>query len=193
MADDFIEALKGDWTAGGAEAEVVRLRCRRWVPHALLAADMLGAVAMAVFGAIYAVLAVRYRDLLFGLSAIAMLPVGVPLIASSVRVRWRALTWQDETSEGVLRSSLQRLRATRRALDLARWASAVLFALAALVGLAALAGWLREPRPILLSIVATWVLAGALSLAWIGWRQRGVGRQIAGCETLLRQFQESAG
>ncbi len=193
MADDFIEGLKGDWTGGGAEAEVVRLRRRRWIPHALLAADLAGAVTMAVFGTIYAVLAVRYRDLLFGLSAIAMLPVGVPLIAGGMRTRWRALAWQDETSEGVLRSSLQRLKATRRVLDLARWASAVLFALAALVWLASLAGWLREPRPLLLLIVATWVLAGVLSLAWVGWRQKGVGRQVAGCETLLRQFQESDG
>jgi hypothetical protein len=192
MTDDFIASLKTDWTHGG-EAAVLRLRRRRWIPHALLAADLLGAVTMAVSGAVYAVLAVRDRDLLFGLSAVAMLPVGLPLIAAGVRMRWRALAWQDETSEGVLQSSLHRLQATRRVLALAGWGSAVLFALAALVWLASLAGWLREPRPMLLLIVATWVLAGALGLAWVGWRQQGVGRQIAGCETLLRQFQDSGG
>ena len=193
MADDFIEALKDDWTGGEAAAAVVRLRRRRWIPHALIAADLLGAVTMALFGAVYAVLAARYRDLLFGLSAIAMLLVGVPLIVSGVRMRWRALAWQDETSEGVLQSSLQRLGATQRVLDLARWASAVLFALTAVIWFVSLAGWVREPRATLLLISATWLLGGALSLVWVQCRRKGVGREIAACERLLRQFQESGG
>jgi hypothetical protein len=192
MADDFIGSLKADWDRTGAEAEVVRLRRRRWAPHALLAADLMGAATMVVFGLIYAVLAVRARDLLFGLSAIAMLPVGLPLIGASVRMRWRSLAWEGETSEGVLRSSLRRLEATRRALALGRAASVVLFTLAALVLAAAAAGWVREPWAALAWIVASWVLAGLLGLGWIGWRLARVRLQIAGCEALLRQFEESA-
>lgn len=192
MADDFIGSLKGDWTGAGVEAEVVRLRRRRWVPHALMAADLVGAAAMAVFGMIYAVLAVEHRDLLFGLSAIAMLPVGLPLAAAGVGVRWRALAWEGETSGGVLKSSLKRLDATRGVLRLARAASAVLFVLAAVVWAAALVGWVREPRTALAVITGTWLLAGLLGLAWVHWRLARVGQRIAACEALLRQFEESA-
>ena len=193
MADDFIGSLKADWDRQGAEASVVRLRRRRWTPHALLAADLLGAVAMAVFGAVYAALAVKYRDLLFALSAIAMLPVGLPLVAAALRVRWRALAWEGETAEGVLRSSLRRLDATRRVLMLGRAASIVLFALTLAVWGAGLAGWVREPWTTLFVISSSWILAGLAGLGWIRWRLARVAREIAGCEALLGQFEGSAG
>ncbi len=193
MADDFIGSLKADWGREGAEATVLRLRRRRWAPHALLAADLLGAVVMAVFGLGYGALAVKYRDLLFALSAVAMLPVGLPLVGSGLRMRWRALAWEGETPEGVLQSSLRRLAATDKVLRLARSAAVVLFALAAMVWAAALAGLVREPRSILAVITSSWVLAGLCGLAWIRWRLARVARDIAGCEGLLRQFEDSAG
>ena len=192
MADDFIGSLKGDWDREGAERAMVRLRRRRWAPHALLAADLLGAVAMAAFGLIYAAMAVRYRDLLFALSAIAMLPVGLPLVGAGARMRWRALAWEDQTSEGVLQSTLRRLDATRRVLRLGRFASAVLFVLAVIVWAAALGGLVHEPRTILALITMTWILAGLLGLGWIRWRLSRVAQEIAGCEALLRQFEQAS-
>jgi hypothetical protein len=193
MSDDFIGSLKADWDGAGAEAELIRLRRRRWTPHAWLAADALGAATMIVFGFIYAALAVRYRDLLFALSAIAMLPVGLPLATTAVVTRWRALAWEGETAEGVLRSSLRRLEATRKALRLGRVGAIVLLATAVIVWAGALVDLVREPRGVLAIITGTWVLAGVSGLGWNRWRLARVGREIAGCETLLRQFEMSAG
>ncbi|HEV2700236.1 MAG TPA: hypothetical protein VGV09_01295 [Steroidobacteraceae bacterium] len=192
MVDDFIRSLKADWDPKGIEATVVRLRRRRWIPLALLALDLMSAATMALFGLIYAGLALRYRDLLFALSAIAMLPVGLPLVAGGIRVRWRALVWEGTTSEDVLQSSLRRLVATAKVLQLARSGTVVLFVLAMVVWAAALTGLLREPRAILFVITATWVLAGLGGLGWIQWRLARVGREIAGCDALLRQFELSA-
>ena len=193
MADDFIGPMKADWDREGAERAVVRQRRQRWTPHALLAADLLGGVVMAAFGAIYAALAMKSRDLLFALSAIAMLAVGVPLTAVGARMRWRALSWEDETAEGVLRSSLRRLDATRRVLRLGRAACLVLFVLTLTVWAAALRGLVREAWPSLAVITATWILAGLLGLGWVRWRLGRVARGIAGCQALLRQFQRSTG
>jgi hypothetical protein len=192
MSDDFIGSLKADWDALDAEQAVVRLRRRRWTPHAWLAADLLGAVTMVVFGLIYAALAVKFHDLLFALSAIAMLPLGLPLATAAVVMRWQSLAWEGETAEGVLRSTLRRLEATRRALRLGRAGAVVLLALAAIVWAGALADLVREPKGVLAIITATWGLAGLAGLGWNRLRLIRVGREIAGCVALLRQFEESA-
>lgn len=192
MADDFIGSLKADWDREGAEASLVRLRRRRWTPHALLAADFLGAVVMAVFGLGYAALAVKHHDLLFALAAVAMLPISLPLVATGLKVRWRALAWEGETSEGVLRSSLRRLDATRRVLQLGRGGAVTLLALALAVWAAALAGWVREPRSIVTVIMASWILAGLGMLGWVQWRLGRTARERVGCELLLRQFDSAS-
>ncbi len=191
MADDFLGSIKADWDRSGADAELIRLRRRRWVPQALLAADILGSIALAAFGVGFAILAARYRDLLFGLSAVVMLPIGLPLVLAGVRMRWRSLRWDDETPEGVLRSSVARLQATSKVLKLGRYAACALFALILAVWAAALAGLLREPRAILAVITATWFVTGLMSLGWIEWRLRRVAREHSGCEALLRQFELS--
>ena len=191
MADDFIGSLKADWDRSGADAELLRLRRRRWAPPALLAADILGTILLTGFGVGFAMLAARYRDLLFGLSAFVMLPVGLPLVLAGIRIRWRSLRWDDETPEGVLRSSLGRLEATSTILKLGRWAACALFALIIAVWAVALAGLLREPRAILAMITATWFVTGLMMLGWIEWRTRRVARERSGCEALLRQFEVS--
>jgi len=192
MSDEFIGSLKADWNPQGADVALVRLRRRRWAPHALLAADAFGALVMLGFGLAYGVIALERRDLLFALSAVAMLPVGLPLVLAGMAMRWRALAWEGETPEGVLTSSLRRLIATRRVLKLGRSAAVVLFLLAIAIWGSALAGWVREPRWILLVITSSWVTAALAGLGWIRWRLARTARDIAACESLLDQFRDLA-
>ncbi len=193
MSDDFIGSLKADWDRQGAEAVVVRLRRRRWAPHALMAADATGALVMLGIGLAYSALALRSGNLLFAVSGVAMLPVGLPLILAGIWLRWRELAWEGETAEGVLRSTLRRLHATRQVLKLGRAAAYVLFALAAVVWLCALAGLVREPRAVLGLITGAWIATGLGALVWIGWRLVRTAREMQGCVALLRQFEESVG
>jgi hypothetical protein len=190
MADDFIDSLKRDWEGQAVEATLARLRRRRWLPPVLMSLDVLGAAVMAVAGAGFAMVALRLGDLLFGLSAVAMLLVGLPLVLAAVRVRWRSLAWHGETAEGVLTCTLRRLRATERSLRLGRGGACVLFALAAVVLASRLAGLVHEPWSILLIITAAWTFSGLLMFAWVGWRLGRTARERAGCEALLGQFKE---
>jgi hypothetical protein len=190
MADDFIDSLKRDWEGQAVEATLARLRRRRWLPPVLLSLDIVGAAAMAIAGAGFAVIALKLRDLLFGLSAVAMLLVGLPLVLAAVRVRWRSLAWDGETPEGVLTCTLRRLQATERSLRLGRGGAYVLFALAAAVLASRLAGLVHEPWSILLIITAAWALSGLAMLAWVAWRLGRTARERAGCEALLGQFKE---
>ena len=144
-ADEFLESLKADWDRQALDATLLQLRCRRWVPHAWLAADIIGAVVMAAFGLGFAVVAATSKDLLFALSAGALLAVGLPMVVASVRTRLRSLKWNDQTPEGVLKSTLARLAATRRILKLGRGSAYCLFALVVAVWACALFGSIRQP------------------------------------------------
>ena len=193
MSDGFIESLKADWDRQGAAVTVLRLRRRRWAPHALMAADATGALVMLGFGIAYSALAIRSGNLLFYLSAAALLPVGLPLVLAGIWLRWRELAWEGETAEGVLRSTLRRLHATRRVLQLGRAAALVLFALAAIVWACALAGLVREPGGVLGLITTAWIATGLATLVWIRWRLARTARELQGCAALLHQFEGSAG
>jgi hypothetical protein len=191
MADDFVESLKADWTGQAAEARLDQLRRRRWLPHVLLSLDILGGAIMAAAGVAYALVALRSGDVLFGLSAVAMLVFGLPLVVAAVRVRWRNLSWNDETPEGVLRSTVRRLHASERSLRLGRGGAWTLFALVIAVWAADLAGQVREPWTILAVITLIWALSGALMLVWVRWRLDRIVRERAGCEALLQQFEQA--
>jgi hypothetical protein len=187
--DDFIASLKPDWDLQ-TQATVLQLRRRRWLPHLLLSLDILGAVVMAVTGAGFAWAAVTFGDLLFVLASAAMLLAGLPLVIAAVRARLKSLVWDDETPEGVLRSTIARLDANTRSLRLGRGGGYTLLGLAILAWLGQAAGLIREPWTILLTITAAWALSGLLVLAWVRWRLGRTSREREGCEALLRQFEE---
>jgi hypothetical protein len=189
MTDDFIASLKADWDRQTAETQVILLRRRRWTPHLLLAADALGAIALTAGGLGFATAAVRFGDLLYVLSAIAMLLFALPLVLVGIRMRWRALDWDDETSAGVLASYLRRLGATEQIVRLSRRGAYTLLALAGAVWMGEGAGIIRQPTPILAVITGTWMMAGAIWLCWVRSRLARIGRERRGCEALLRQFE----
>lgn len=67
----------------------------------------------------------------------------------------------------------------------------LLFALALAVWGCALAGWVIDPRSMLLVITGSWVLAGVAALGWTKWRLERTAREIAGCEVLLKSFEQA--
>jgi hypothetical protein len=189
MTDDFIGSLKADWGRQDIETKVTQLRGRRWVGPALLAGDILGVLTLLGFGLGYAVVAAKGRDPIYVLSAAAMLLAGLPLALAALRARWRALAWDDETAEGVLRSTIGRLKGTQQALKLGLGGAYSLFALVILVWAGALAGLIRHPPYILAVITLSWAVTAMASLWWIWRRLARLAGERAQCEALLRQFE----
>jgi len=194
MTDDFIDALKGDWTAQLTGIEAVRLRMRRsrWLPLVLIVAEALWALIAVVVGLWFAAIAVQRHDLLFGLSAATLALTTPPTAVALLRARWRTLDWADESAEGTLRYALTRAEATRRALEIGRWSCWILLVFVVVLWGCALAGLITHGYPLaLLSVI--WLAASAGSLAWISWRGRRNTRERAQCEQLLAQFAEARG
>src|SRR5687768_18512230 len=101
MDDDFIRDLRETWQLQDHDAATVlrRLRCNRWTPHVVLAAEMLGCAFAFLTGIWFAWIAAHTEQhrLLFALSAGVMLVTVPALTVASVLARRASLAWDDET------------------------------------------------------------------------------------------------
>src|SRR5262245_5122626 len=123
MSDEFLLAARSDWAgqpvAIGRMRE--RLRRTRWLPHALLWAELAVALLGVGVGRWFASVALETGRLVFAVSAVTML--GTLPVAGVIAflVRRGALRWEDETPESVLRLSIRRAGAALAALRLGWW------------------------------------------------------------------------
>lgn len=190
MTDPFLQDLQRDWhrqEAGIADL-MRRMRRARYVPHLLLAIEILGGLVGLAGGLFILVAAIRTGEALFYLAAPVLL-VGTPLLAiASLRARRGSLRWEDETAESVLRTALARAEGSERAIQVGRWS---VYTLAGFV----VALWVALACRIIghAGFVVGYSVACAAALAaawaWLEFRTRRVRRELAGCRAALAEFE----
>jgi hypothetical protein len=97
-----MDDLKTDWQRQELEVDELQLRLRasRWRTRLVLVLEILWTLFGLVMGLLYAVIAWRWRDLLFALSALTILLIVPPFFVELLLLRLRSLGWVDRTPEG---------------------------------------------------------------------------------------------
>jgi hypothetical protein len=192
MSDDFLATLRNDWREQDSEFEAVKRRLvrARLTTHLLIVLESAWALFGIAAGCWFAWIALRTGDVLFGLSALALLLVAPPSAAALLRDRLRMLTIGSDSPEETLRGALHRLRLTDRILKIGLWNALVLVAFVAAMWLCVLAGWIPRHYPLVL-LSAVWLTADATALLWFLWRRKRVAREHVQCERLLAQYEEA--
>ncbi len=192
MTDPFLQNLKGDWQ--NQEADIAglarRLRRARYVPHLLLAVEILGGLVGLAGGLLILVAAIRSGEALFYLAAPVLL-IGTPLLAiAALRARRGSLRWEDETAESVLRTALARAESSRRAIQVGRWGVYTLAGFVAALWAALALGIVGHVEFVVRysAVCAAWV---AIAWAWLEFRTRRVRREMAACRAALAEFEGS--
>lgn len=123
MSDDFLSDARTAWRAEQPDIAPIRLRLRRR-QRALqlhLALELIGGSLGFLIGLLFFALAVRTHELLFVLSAIALL-VAMPLTMTAnveaLRPRFR---WEDQTPEDVVAAARHFAEASLRTVRIGRW------------------------------------------------------------------------
>src|SRR5258708_18034814 len=120
MIDDPLAELGADWNRQHADIAAIAGNARRWRRRAslLIVADILaGSLALGA-GILFAVIAWRTHDWLFGLSAATLLFACPPCAISLIRARRSSLSWKDKTPEGTLHYALGRALAVDKILTI---------------------------------------------------------------------------
>ena len=130
MSDNFIRSLQGDWQSQHHDVTRVlrRLRRTRWMPHIVLAAEIVSCAFALLVGIWFAWVAAHTDEhkLLFALSAAVMLIVAPALCIASVIVRRHSLAWDAETPESLLTVGIRRAESSLSAIRIGRWHIAII-------------------------------------------------------------------
>jgi hypothetical protein len=192
MNDDPLAELRADWNRQHADIAAIAHNARRWRRRVslLIVADILaGSLALGV-GILFAVIAWRTRDWLFGLSAVCLF-LACPLCTISViRIRRSSLSWKDKTPEGTLHFALRRTLATDKLLTIQFWNGIILLCFVAAVWLCVWAGLISRHYPLLMLMSGIWISAAVAALLWSKWRTARNVLEREQCQRLLAEFQE---
>jgi hypothetical protein len=192
MTDDPLAELRADWNRQHADIAAIAGNARRWRRRAslLIVADILaGSLALAA-GILFAVIAWKTHDWLFGLSAITLLFACPPCAISLIRARRSSLSWEDKTPEGTLRYALRRTLAVDKILTIQFWNGIALLCFVAAVWLCVWGGLISRHYPLML-MSGIWVFASIAALLWAKWRMARNTQEKEHCQRLLANFQEA--
>lgn len=189
MTDEFLRDVQAQWRATPAPVTMLhaRLRRTRWVPHLLLAIEVTGALGAFLVGLYYFAEALRTRELLFILSAVALL-AGMPLaIAATIRIRRDSMKWEEETPDSILSVALRRVEASLKIVRLGRLGIATVTAFTLLL-------WLTQAIRVIDATKFLLIYSG-VSLAicvlyhwWLRIRERRLLEKQAYCIQLRSAF-----
>jgi hypothetical protein len=192
MIDDPLAELREDWNRQNADIAAIAGNARRWRRRAslLILADILtGSLALGV-GILFAVIAWRTHDWLFGLSAITLLFACPPCAISLIRARRSNLSWEDKTPEGTLHYALRRTIAVDRILTIQFWNGIALMCFVIAVWVCVWAGLISRHYPLML-MSGIWIAAAVAALLWSKWRTARNVVEEEQCRRLLSKFQEA--
>lgn len=192
MNDDFIRGLKSDWQSQHIDSGRVlaRLRRRRWVPHAVLGAEIIVCILAFAVGLWFAWVSTHgaQHRLLFALSAAILLLMAPALGAAAVLARRASLAWDAETPESLLATGIRRAESSLRAIRIGRWHIAVVAAFViALWALTALG--LIQAIDFLVLYTAVCFGVCVAGWAWMAWREKRARSEIAACAQLLQALE----
>jgi drug/metabolite transporter (DMT)-like permease len=188
MSDDLIRSLQRDWQSQEFDADQVlsRLRRARWIPHLVLALEVLGCCITLGVGIWFAWIAGHQPEhrLLFTLSATVLLIAAPVLGVATAMARRASLAWDDETSESILRIGIRRADASLRAIRVGRWHVAIVAAFVAVLWTLQLLHFI-DAVEFLLFYTAVCLAASLGAWTWMARRTRTVRAERDACIRLL--------
>jgi hypothetical protein len=191
MSDDFLRDAGRAWRSQpDVTAMRLSLHRRRWTAHAVLALEMIGCAVGFGVGLVYFAIAVKTHQLLFILSAVAML-AGMPLtMVATVRARRSSLRWEDQTPRAVVVTGLRRAEAALRMIRVGRWGVVALGGFVALLWVAQAVGVLGAARFMVFYTTVTTAICAPYWL-YLGYRDRRATRERLACVRLLEELDEA--
>jgi len=193
MIDDPIAELRADWNRQQADIAAISGNAIRWGRRTslLIVADILaGSLALGA-GILFAVIAWKTHDWLFGLSAITLLFACPPCAISLISARRSSLSWEDKTPEGTLRYALRRALAVDKILTIQFWNGIALLCFVAAVWLCFWGGLISRRYPLML-MSGIWIAAAVAALLWAKWRMASNTQEKKRCRQLLDNFREAS-
>lgn len=192
MTDEMLRRMQQDWQSQeyDAGAVVQRLRRHRWMPHWILALELLGCAFALGTGVWFAWMAVQGQEhrLLLALSSLILVISAPVLGVASVLARRQSLAWEDETPESILRIGIRRADATLRAIQIGRWHLAVIAGFVMVLWILQALGFIAAVD----FLVFYTLVCGAVSLGWWLWmrgRTRSAIAERDECSRLLTALQ----
>lgn len=149
--------------------------------------SVIAAVVAVVAGVWFVFKAIRQRDLLYALSAFALLAAVPPAAIAEVRARIEGSRWHDQTPEGTIRHALRRTIITDRLLQIVFFNGCVLAGLAVAVWSCVLLGLIPNQSS-LTTITAIWTGFAVGSLIWAQIRKNRNRAERQRCEKLLVEY-----
>lgn len=192
MIDHPLAELRADWNRQHADIAAIAGSALRWRRRAslLIVADVLaGSLALGA-GILFAVIAWRTHDWLFGLAAVTLLVACPPCAISLIRARRSSLNWEDHTPEGTLRYALRRSVAVEKILTIQRWNGIALLCFVAAVWLCIWGGLISRHYPLMI-MSGIWIAAAVAALLWAKSRTARNVFEKEQCQRFLAKFQEA--
>lgn len=192
MTDELVRELQRDWQSLDCDADEIvrRLRRNRWMPHLVLALEILGCVLALCVGLWFAWVAVNNSEhrLLFTLSA-GILLIAVPVLGVATAMARRAsLAWDAETPESILRIGVRRAEASLRVMRVGRWHIAIIASFVAVLWMLQLMGFI-DAWAFLVFYTAVCAIVSLVSWFWMARRIRAVSAERDACARLLTTLQ----
>lgn len=182
--DDFLGQLRSDWRRQTINVSdlAAQVAARRRRAGLVMAGNVLAIITMASFAFLFGSVAVRERDALFGIAAVAFLLAAPAVLFEAIDFRRVSHLRYDDSPAGVLRQARDQAGFARRQLRSARIASLLLIG-------AALAAWALIPAGLaqlgnVAIVTLGWAVAATLSLLWQYRRDRRLTDEIAGYDRL---------
>ena len=192
MSNDPPTEFRADWQRQHVDVVAVAENSRRWRRRTqlLIVADVVAALIALGVGVLFALLAWKTHDWLFGLSAVTLLLVSPAFAISLIRTRRLSLDWTDKTPEGTLQHGLARTLAVTKILKIEFWNGIALLCFVALVWICVWAGLISRRYPLVL-MSGIWIATAVAALLWVKWRAPRNAMEKRQCERLLAKFQET--
>jgi hypothetical protein len=189
MMNNLPPEFKKEWIGQDLQIQALRrsLRLGQVYWRALSIVSAGSALVAVVAGIWFALQAIHNRDLLYALSAFALLSAVPPAAVAEVRARREGLKWYDETPEGTIRQALRRTVITERLLRITFFNGCVLTALVVVVWSCILAGLISNESRVI-AITAVWLGLGIGAMLWVRSRRRVNRYERERCEKLLRDY-----
>lgn len=168
-----------------------RLRYGAIYWRALSMISVVAAIAAVGAGSWFAMKAVRQRDLLYALSAFALLVAVPPAAVAEVRARGQGMKWHDQTPEGTIRYALRRTVITERLLRITFFNGCVLSALVTAVWICVLLGLIPK-QSCIVTITGIWLGVAMGTLLWVRFKKNSNQRERERCEKLLVEYTKAA-